>query len=76
MLMSVNISMNDEKEGFYGEIFQQKSKNIRGIERAISDQQKTSLYKICENAISRISLPKPEFSPGARLAESPPASPL
>jgi SagB-type dehydrogenase family enzyme len=56
--------MNDEKEGFYGEIFQQKSKNIRGVGRSnVSDQQRSSLYKNYENAISRISLPKPEFSP-------------
>lgn len=62
--MSVNKSMNDEKNGFYGEIFQQKSKNTRTKERAsISDQQRVDLYKSYENAISRVSLPKPEFSP-------------
>ena len=56
--------MNDEKEGFYGEIFQQKSKNIRSVETSsIPDQQRTDLYKTCENVISRISLPKPDFSP-------------
>jgi len=55
--------MNDEKEDFYGEVFQQKSKNIRGIGRAsVSDQSRLDLYKTYENAISRISLPEPEFS--------------
>jgi len=66
--MSVNKSMNDEKESFYGENFQQKSKNIRGVGRAnISDQQRSSMYKNYENAISRISLPKPEFSPDTKF---------
>jgi len=56
--------MNDEKEGFYGEIFQQKSKNTRSVERSnISDQKRSDLYKTYENAISKVSLPKPEFSP-------------
>lgn len=62
--MSVNLSMNDDNEGFYGEIFQQKSKNTRGVGRSsVSDQQRLDLYKTYENAISWISLPKPEFSP-------------
>ncbi len=62
--MSVNKTMNDEKEAFYGEIFQQKSKNIRGVGRSnVADQQRFDLYKSYKNAISRISLPKPEFSP-------------
>ena len=56
--------MNDEKEDFYGEVFQQNSKNIRGVGRAsVSDQSRLDLYKTYENAISRISLPNPEFSP-------------
>ncbi len=59
--------MNDEKNGFYGEIFQQKSKNIRGVERvSISERQQSNLsklYKKYKNAISRVQLPKPEFSP-------------
>ena len=57
--------MNNEKEGFYGEIFQQKSKYIRSAEQSsrISDRKQSELYKTYENALSRISLPKPEFSP-------------
>ncbi len=56
--------MNNEKKGSYGEIFQQKSKYIRGAEQttSISDRKQSELYKTYENAISRISLPKPEFS--------------
>ena len=62
--MGVNLSMNDDKKDFYGETFQQKSKNVRGVGRAsISDQSRLDLYKTYENAISRISLPEPEFSP-------------
>ena len=60
--------MSNEKEGFYGEIFQQKSKNMRGVERAsVSDRQMSELYKTYENIISRISLPKPEFSPNIQF---------
>ena len=67
--MSVNISMNDDKEGFYGEIFQQKSKNTRGVGRAnvTENTQRLELYKTYENVISRIPLPKPEFSPDIQL---------
>ena len=66
--MGVNKFMNNEKEDSYGEIFQQKSKNIIGVGRSnVSDQQRSSLYKNYENAISRISLPKPEFSPDIKF---------
>jgi hypothetical protein len=53
-----------EKKEFYGEIFQQKSKNLRGTPRAasISDREVSDLYKTYENAISNIALPEPEFS--------------
>ena len=60
--------MNEEKESYYGEIFQLKSKNIRGGERAsVTTQPRLDLYKKYENAISRISLPKPEFSPDIKF---------
>lgn len=55
---------NKAKLGYYGELFLQKSKDIRGQEftSSISDKKKPELYKTYKNAISRISLPKPEFS--------------
>ncbi|MHA2006230.1 MAG: SagB/ThcOx family dehydrogenase [Promethearchaeota archaeon] len=55
--------MSDEKKKLQGEKFQQKSKNIRGIERSpMTGKQNPELYKIYQNAISRVQLPKPEFS--------------
>jgi len=57
--------MSNEKKRFYGEIFQQKSKNIRGTEKSssLTDRQKPELYKEYLNVKSRVHLPKPEFSP-------------
>ena len=54
-----------EKKKLDGEIFQKKSKNIRGIERSSNqtDGQKPELYKRYQNVMSRVQLPKPEFSP-------------
>ncbi len=58
--------MNDSKEnvGFNGEIFQQKSKNVHGVARSqsVSDRQKSDIYKTYQNALSRITLPEPQFS--------------
>ncbi len=56
--------MNDkEKVGFYGETFQQKSKNFRNVDRSSTstDIKKMELYKTYQN-VSKVSLPKPEFS--------------
>ena len=57
--------MNNEKKRLMGEIFQEKSKNIRGIERSSYQTagQKPEFYKKYPNISSRIQLPKPEFSP-------------
>ena len=58
--------MNDSKEnvGFNGEIFQQKSKNVHGVARSqnVSEREKSDIYKTYQNALSRITLPEPQFS--------------
>lgn len=57
--------MSNEKKKLHGEIFQQKSKNIRGIDRSSNptDKQTPELYKRYPNIKSRVQLPRPEFSP-------------
>ena len=61
--------MSNEKKKLDGEIFQKKSKNIRGIDRSSNQTsgQKSELYKVYQNVTSRIQLPKPEFSPDTRF---------
>jgi SagB-type dehydrogenase family enzyme len=58
--------MNDNRENasFNGEIFQKKSKNVRGVARSqsVSDRQISEIYKTYQNALSRITLPEPQFS--------------
>ena len=60
---------NKDKTSFYGETFQQKSKNVRGVERAasMSDRKQPDLYKTYQNALSRITLPEPQFSDDIKL---------
>ena len=56
--------MSNEKKRLHGEAFQQKSKNIRGIDRSSNptNRQNPELYKRYKNVTSRIQLPKPELS--------------
>jgi hypothetical protein len=55
---------NKKKIGYYAELFHQKSKDIRGqeISSSLSDRKRPELYKTYNNTLSRVSLPKPEFS--------------
>jgi SagB-type dehydrogenase family enzyme len=61
--------MTNEEKRLHGDIFQQKSKNIRGVDRSSNPtgRQNPELYKKYQNATSRIQLPKPEFSPDTRF---------
>lgn len=61
--------MINEKKRLNGEIFQQKSKNIRGIDRSSNPtgKQTPELYKRYEEDSPRVQLPKPEFSPDTQF---------